>query len=252
LLNEPIGDSGRNAEVRRLFSEPDRYLSRNPGLFVRAALVRSIVATERPRRILDLGCGDGSISLAFAEQAEHITLVDRSSGMIERARANTPEDALAKVDFVFADISQFSSQRPWDLVLCLGVLAHVESVELVVAKAAESCAPGALCIFQLTDSHHPLAKALRPYNRARYRLRRGRRYETARMSVQDIVESGRRHSLRCRQVRNHMPPLPGTSILPLRWAQRLQLLLSAPGDEAGGRGPEALVVFTKERGVLRV
>jgi predicted TPR repeat methyltransferase len=245
-LNELIGDSGRNAEVRRFWAEPDRYLSRNPGLFVRAVLIRSIVATERPRRILDLGCGDGSISLAFAEQAERITLVDRSSEMIERARAKTPENVLAKVDFVVADISEFSSSRPYDLVLCLGVLAHVESVELVVAKAAESCAPGALCIFQLTDSQHPLAKALRPYNRARDRIRRGRRYETARMSVQDIVESGQHHSLRCRHVRHYMPALPGMSLLPLRWAQSLKLFLSASRDDAG-RGPEALVVFTKER-----
>jgi hypothetical protein len=87
--------------------------------------------------------------------------------------------------------SASSPPRAHDLVLCLGVLAHVESVDLVVAKAAESCAPGALCILQLSDSRHPLAKAMRLYDKARGRLRRDRRYETARMSVQDVVDQVR-------------------------------------------------------------
>ena len=244
---EPVGDGVRDAKVRQFFAEPDRYLARNPALFVRAALVGSIVAPARPRRVLDLGCGDGKISLVFAEQAEHLALVDRSPQMIERARVNTPPEALTKVDFVVSEIDRFSSTRCYDLVLCLGVLAHVESPEPVVAKAAELCAPGGLCIVQLTDTRHPLGRALRLYDVARDRLRgrRGRGYATARTSVEDVVDMGQRRGLRRQQVRRYTPALPGTSYLPLRWAQSLQLHLSAPASHAG-RGSEALVVFTKE------
>jgi SAM-dependent methyltransferase len=55
-------------------------------------------------RILDVGCGSGSTSFAFAKavgSTGHVTGVDISAPMLARARANTPSGA--PVEFVLAD-----------------------------------------------------------------------------------------------------------------------------------------------------
>ncbi|MEU3984942.1 class I SAM-dependent methyltransferase [Streptomyces sp. NPDC026672] len=84
-----------DAEAPVFDDEPDHGL-RDPE--VRAAWAAALGGwlPARPGDVLDLGCGTGSLSLLAAEQGHHVTGVDRSPAMIERARAK-----LAGRDAVF-------------------------------------------------------------------------------------------------------------------------------------------------------
>ncbi len=70
-------------------------------------------------RILDIGCGSGATTFAFAKAASpggHVTGVDISAPMLSRARENTP--AGSPVEFVLADatVHPFALSRTsiWD------------------------------------------------------------------------------------------------------------------------------------------
>ncbi|KIZ17778.1 class I SAM-dependent methyltransferase [Streptomyces natalensis] len=74
------------AAAERFDDEPDHGL-RDPA--VRAAWAGRLRSwlPDGPARILDLGCGTGSLALLAVEQGHRVTGVDRSAGMVARARA---------------------------------------------------------------------------------------------------------------------------------------------------------------------
>ncbi|MEV7321097.1 class I SAM-dependent methyltransferase [Streptomyces sp. NPDC093970] len=84
-----------DAEAAAFDDEPDHGL-RDPE--VRLAWARRLREwlPDHPADVLDLGCGTGSLALLAAEQGHHVTGVDGSPAMVERARAK-----LAGRDAVF-------------------------------------------------------------------------------------------------------------------------------------------------------
>src|ERR1039458_272329 len=73
--------------VKAAFERPQRYLDkRRCDIRIRAETVRSFTAGQTFTRVLDVGCGDGSISLPLLSQATRMTLLDLSSGMASIAQ----------------------------------------------------------------------------------------------------------------------------------------------------------------------
>lgn len=77
-----------------------------------AALFRTWIPT--PSRVLDLGCGTGSLSVLLAGQGHRVTGVDLSPRMIELARAKA---AGSTVDFSVGDASAPEVTGPFDVVV---------------------------------------------------------------------------------------------------------------------------------------
>ncbi|WP_189309839.1 class I SAM-dependent methyltransferase [Streptomyces brasiliensis] len=108
-----------DAEAVAFDDEPDHGL-RDPE--VRAAWDARLGTwlPDRPSDVLDLGCGTGSLSLLASERGHHVTGVDLSPAMVERARAK-----LAGRDAVFlvgdAAAPPVGEQR-YDVVLVRHVL----------------------------------------------------------------------------------------------------------------------------------
>ncbi len=76
-----------------------------------AALFRTWIPA--PSRVLDLGCGTGSLSVLLAGQDHRVTGVDLSPRMIELARAK----AGSTVDFLVGDASAPEVAGPFDVVV---------------------------------------------------------------------------------------------------------------------------------------
>ena len=96
---------------QREYRDPASFMER------RAALVRHWgAALQAGDRILELGCGDGTLSCFLAGQGFEVTGVDISSGMIEEAR----QQAVAKrvsVRFELADGDSFKVTEPYDAIV---------------------------------------------------------------------------------------------------------------------------------------
>src|ERR1043166_2404326 len=87
------------------FHNPDLYLTKNYDISLRAAIVKQLLGEINNCRILDLGCGDGTISSQFLPANNHVTMVDMSAEMLERAKRATPEEYVAQVEYVHSDIA---------------------------------------------------------------------------------------------------------------------------------------------------
>jgi ubiquinone/menaquinone biosynthesis C-methylase UbiE len=93
---------------------------------------------------LEIGCGTGKNTAFLITKATHITAVDLSEKMLEKAREKTKSD---KVIFQQADIL-----KPWnfavkayDLVTFSLVLEHIEDLDMIFEKTAKCVKKGGYC-----------------------------------------------------------------------------------------------------------
>ena len=118
--------------VQTFFEQPQKYLSRRDyEIRLRAETVKESARNSGDMRILDIGCGDGSISCPLTETTR-LTLLDLSSSMLTIARSKVPSDFAENVVTINQNFmtAEFQPQS-MDLILCIGVLAHVPSPEEV-------------------------------------------------------------------------------------------------------------------------
>jgi len=149
-------------QVQAVFEKPERYLTRRAfEIRIRAETIKELVKDSRNMRIMDIGCGDGSISLPLLTESTRITLVDLSSSMLSIAKSKVPPGIAENVETVNQDFSttQFERQS-FDLILCIGVLAHVPSPSDFVGKMVSLLKPGGRIIVECTDSRHIFSRMI--------------------------------------------------------------------------------------------
>jgi SAM-dependent methyltransferase len=101
-------------------------------------LVREIGSEARA---LDAGCGEGYGAAMLAEAAAQVVGVDRDSAAVSHARRMYAGDNLL---FVSADLDQPETlpEGPFDLIVALHVLDHLQHPAAAVAALATRLAPG--------------------------------------------------------------------------------------------------------------
>lgn len=149
--------------VKSFFGKPDRYiLTGRPSIRIRTETVREFLQGFHFHSILDIGCGDGSLSIPLLSAANRLTLLDLSSGMLSIARSRVPEALRNRVDLVNQDFTAANlPERQYDLILCVGVLAHVDDPLEVVHKIARLIKPGGSVIVENADAGHLLSRLWR-------------------------------------------------------------------------------------------
>jgi len=114
------------------------------------------------RRVLDLGCGTGRHALPLARRGHTVVGVDRSPGMLTRARAKAATENLEpSVVFHLADIRELDLGQRFEAVLMMfTVLGYqFEDVDLMAALAAvrRHLEPNGLFIFDVWNGLAVLA-----------------------------------------------------------------------------------------------
>lgn len=237
------GRSTANA-VRGFFDQTDRYLTNNGNIEIRRRVVRDLVGNIRNSRILDLGCGDGSISQQFLEGANSLTLVDISQNMLDVAISQTPGGRRANVEYVNEDSSRYQSLSKYDLVLCLGLLAHVDSVESTIGNIAELLKANGRCVLQITDADRTLGKLTGAYCNLRNRVNHRYPRNMNRIGMEFISALAAKFNMKCVAERRYSGLLPGMGRLPIDWRRRFQLL-TLHTSWLSKHCSEAILLFTK-------
>ena len=121
-------------------------------------LLRGLMGIPGPLRILEPFCGTGRILLPLALDGHHITGMDRSVGMLNRARQKIQElpfEAQGRIDVVQMNVLCDEWPRGFDLVLlgcnCFYELAAPDEQEKCIAQAFQSLNPGG---YLFVDNNH--------------------------------------------------------------------------------------------------
>lgn len=109
-------------------------------------------------RVIDAGCGAGTLSFEAAKIASHVDGIDGAERMIELARATAADRDVGNVSFdvaLFETLSERAGQ--YDLALCSSVLEYLPDLEVEIARLTALLRPGGRLILSL------------PNGRSRYR-----------------------------------------------------------------------------------
>jgi SAM-dependent methyltransferase len=96
-----------------------------------------LLAPCEGERILDLGCGTGTLTDEIARTGAVVTGIDSSPEMIGQARQNYP-----KLDFRLADAKTFRSGERFDAVFSNAVLHWIQPPVVVIKTIREALKPG--------------------------------------------------------------------------------------------------------------
>lgn len=108
------------------------------------------------RDVLDLGCAGGFVSEALAERNARVTGIDPAADAINAARAHAETRGLTiRYDTGTGEALPYANDS-FDIVVCVDVLEHVESVPKTLDEIARVLRPGGLFCFD-TINRNPLA-----------------------------------------------------------------------------------------------
>jgi len=114
---------------------------------VQQAWARETIAMLQLRgdeRILDIGCGDGKVSVELARAVPRgaVVGIDSSPQMIEFARARFPSRKFSSVEFHVMDAREIRFERQFDLVFSNAALHWVDDHQALLRGAAACLRPG--------------------------------------------------------------------------------------------------------------
>jgi trans-aconitate 2-methyltransferase len=110
------------------------------------------VPLERPRTIVDLGCGAGNVTALLGERwpDARIVGVDSSPDMLRVARAATRDDS--RCTFVAADLAHWRPDAPVELVYSNAALHWLPEHAALFARVASMVAPEGVLAVQMPDN----------------------------------------------------------------------------------------------------
>src|SRR5205085_8594184 len=110
------------------------------------------LAQRSDGQVLDLACGPGRHSVAFARKGFTVTGVDRSPFLLERARERG-RDASVDIEWVQSDMRSFRRTGSFDLAVCLftsfGFFRDDAENQRVLQNVATSLRPGGTFVLDM-------------------------------------------------------------------------------------------------------
>lgn len=140
-------------KVRAFFNNSSIYLSNRPSIWLRSEIIKKLVGDSKQKSILDIGCGDGSLSLPLVEN-NTVTFLDLSLSMLEEVKKKLPPECHLHIHILHGNFEDLSFSSEYDIILCIGVLAHVKDVENVILKISQLIRPSGKVLFQISDTRH--------------------------------------------------------------------------------------------------
>ena len=116
------------------------------------------------RRVLDIGCGAGPLSLYAADRGAEVLGIDIAENAVASCRESARRLGLdERAQFRAADFAHKAPPGPFDAIVCFEVLEHLPNDREAVAVIRRLLAPGGVAL-----SSVPSARA--PVHRLRMRL----------------------------------------------------------------------------------
>jgi 2-polyprenyl-3-methyl-5-hydroxy-6-metoxy-1,4-benzoquinol methylase len=168
------------------------------------------LASASSGRLLDCAAGTGEITCALLKSGRfnHATVVDVSPAMLQSAKdLLTSQIKNAELGFVQSDVFNFKpSDSRFDLILCLGLIAHTGWLDILLPHLRSMLTPGGRIILQATLTDHLGTRIVRALTSRSELARRG--YRISWFSQRNISDACDRAGLRILETRRHSLGLP--------------------------------------------
>jgi ubiquinone/menaquinone biosynthesis C-methylase UbiE len=102
-------------------------------------------------RVLELGSGVGDVSMLVARivgRSGEVVAIERDGRTISRARARAAEADLHNIDFVQADIAEYSADSSFDAAVGRCILQFVPDPVAALRSVAKQVRPAGIVAFQ--------------------------------------------------------------------------------------------------------
>jgi hypothetical protein len=127
-----------------------------------------------------------------------------------------------KVRFVLTEFTAARWTAPFDVVLCVGVLAHVQSIPETMARLSCALRSGGRLVLQISDNDVALTKVQHGLSTMRNLVTRRATREN-RTSLRGVLVEAARCSLEVQEVRSYSLMFPGLGRLPNQMLFNYQL-----------------------------
>jgi 2-polyprenyl-3-methyl-5-hydroxy-6-metoxy-1,4-benzoquinol methylase len=152
-------------------------------------------------RLLDCACGSGEITAAIlgSKRFDQATIIDLSPRMLAVAQQHLevqlkmPE---INPEFITSDIFAFdapSRAGQYDLILCLGLIAHTGRLDDLLSKLKILLAPGGSILLQSSLLDHAGNRVVRAFTQKRYHRQHG--YRISYFRHEDIAQAAQKAGL---------------------------------------------------------
>ena len=93
--------------------------------------IRERIDFDKNKRIIDIGCGVGRITLDLAKDVDFIVGVDYSQPLIDIASRNAEELGLTNIEFICASSYDFQHNEKFDVAVLLGLFSYMNDDNVV-------------------------------------------------------------------------------------------------------------------------
>jgi ubiquinone/menaquinone biosynthesis C-methylase UbiE len=125
-------------------------------------LLVALAGTRASDRALDVACGPGFLTMAFAQACAQARGIDATPAFVERARRVASERGITNASFAQGDVNALPEPAgAYDVVACRAAFHHFPDPERVLAEMARVARPGGtLLVADLLGSDDPAQAAL--------------------------------------------------------------------------------------------
>ena len=164
--------------------------------------------------------------------------------MLQVAQRQTPQEYLHTTRYINNDFIKCGFVDEFDVVLCLGVLAHVNSMAETIQAISASLKRGGMCILQITDADSFFSRAIKAYGVLRRAKPVELGYVTNRTTIRMIQTLAGQNRLQFLKQCRYSLLMPGMLRLPDTFLYRYQIA-TVESKWLSRLGTEVLFLFAK-------
>jgi ubiquinone/menaquinone biosynthesis C-methylase UbiE len=139
-MADPVNE--HNRRVVDQFSRQAMYFAKLPGHEDATQLLLRMAEVTAADALLDVACGAGAVACAAARMARHVTGIDLTPAMIERAKALQGDAGLKNLAWQVGDVARLPfPPGQFNVVVTRYSLHHILRPAEVVAEMARVCKP---------------------------------------------------------------------------------------------------------------
>lgn len=185
--------------VKEFFEQTEVYLTYDYNLRIRLETIETFLNGEHFKDVLDMPCGSGDLSIPLLDQFDNLLMMDFSENMIAVAAEKIPEEQSHKVRLVNTNFYTYGfEEQEFDLVLAVGILAHVHDPMMFLRRIARLVKPGGKLIVQNTNAAASFTYLIRGQQLLK-RLLGKTKYKLNWLSEKDLVKSLRNEGFELQQ-----------------------------------------------------